>query len=391
VKILHVTYADGGGGAARAAYRLHAAQRAHGVDSVMWVMKKATGDPHVHQVSEWFPGRNAIAQRIEQRILRAMPAAEARSDRSLNIVPSRLHRRINGSDADVVHLHWIHLEMISVSEIARITKPLVWTLHDGWAGAGTEHYPAGTPPAWIDRLAAARKRRQWQDRSFVIVSPSQWLSDRCAESAVLRGRPARVVPNPVLPGEFSRQERARARRDLGLGDDRIVLLFGAHDVSLPRKGADLLSDALTALPPVVRRDVALVVFGGGELPAPMPVPVRRLGWIGSDLATWYNAADAHLVPSRIDNLPNTVGEAMCCGLPSVGFRIGGLPDLIDHRRTGYLAEPFDVNDFAAGIHWVLGASREALQRAIVERSRMLRAEAVVPAYLDIYAHAVAAT
>lgn len=389
MKILHVTYTDGGGGAARAAFRLHCAQRAHGIESLMWVMKKVTSDPHVHEISEWFPGRNALALRIEERILRALPAADPRSDRSLNLVPSRLHRRINDSDADVVHLHWIHQEMISVREIARISKPMVWTLHDGWAGGGTEHYPNGGPHSLLDRLAAARKRRHWQDVPFEIVSPSTWLSERCADTAVLRHRRRHVVPNPILSQEFKSQDRVRTRRELGIGDRQIALLFGAHDVTHPRKGADLLARALTMLAPDLRRRVELIVFGSGEPLTTMPVPVRRIGWIEKELAAWYNAADVLVVPSRIDNLPNTVAEATCCGLPAVAFRIGGLPDLIEHRRTGYLAEPFDTNDFAGGIQWVLGERREALQRGLGERARMLSAEAVVPAYLDVYAHAVA--
>ena len=391
MKILHVTYADSGGGAARAAFRLHTAQRARGIDSEMWVMRKGTGDPHVHQMREWFPGRNALALRIEERILRAVPSTDPRSDRSLNLVPSRLHRRINDSDADVVHLHWIHQAMISVAEIARITKPVVWTLHDGWAAAGTEHYPNGHASSLIDRLAAARKRRHWRDFPFVIVTPSTWLSAVFGENAIFRDRRRHVVPNPVLADEFALQDRARVRRDLGLSGDRITLLFGAHDVTHPRKGADLLADALATLADFEGRAIELVVFGGGEpLPA-MPVPVRRIGWVGNELAAWYNAAAVLLAPSRIDNLPNTVAEAMGCGLPAVAFRIGGLPDLIDHRRTGYLARPFDVEDFAAGIRWVLGEPRETLQRAVGERARMLAADTVVPAYLEVYEQALAAS
>lgn len=388
MKILHVTYADSGGGAARAAYRLHAAQRAHGVDSAMWVMKKSTVDPYVQQVGEWFPGRNALALRIQDRLLRAMPAADPRSDRSLNLVPSRLHHRINASDADVVHLHWIHEEMISVAEIARITKPLVWTLHDGWAGAGTAHYPNAAAPPLVERLAAARKRHHWRHVPFVIVSPSRWLASVCRQSLILQHRTARVVPNPIPRGEFELQDRQRARRELDLRDDAILLLFGAHDVSHPRKGADLLAQTLQGLE-WGRNPVELIVFGGGDVPA-MPIPVRRTGWVEHGLARWYAAADVMLVPSRADNLPNTAAEAMCCGLPAVGFRVGGLPDLIDHRQTGYLAEPFDTRDFAAGIHWALGERSEGFRHAVHERARQLRPDAVVPAYAEAYAEAVGA-
>lgn len=391
MKILHVTYADSGGGAARAAFRLHRAQRARGVNSTMWVMKKGTGDPDVREVGEWFPGRNALALRIQERLLRAMPAADPRSDRSLNLVPSRLHRRINESNADVVHLHWINEEMISVSEVARITKPIVWTVHDAWASGGTLHYPNGPTRPMIERLASRRKQRHWQDVPFVIVSPSHWLADLYAGHPVFRRRNIHVIPNPIPCDEFPPQDRGEARRALGLRDDRSTLLFGAHDVTLPRKGADLLAEALAIIAREAAPPIELVIFGNGDALPPLPIPTRRAGWVRDDLAAWYNAADILLLPSRIDNLPNTVAEAMRCGLPCVAFRTGGVPDLIDHRRTGYLADAFDTGDFAAGIRWLLAARGESMGQAVRERARMLDGDTVVPAYLDVYAQALRAS
>ena len=58
-----------------------------------------------------------------------------------------------------------------------------------------------------------------------------------------------------------------------------------------------------------------------------------------------------VVPSRQDNLPNTAVEAHACGTPVVAFRTGGLPDIVEHQRTGYLAQPFHTQDLAAGISW----------------------------------------
>jgi glycosyltransferase involved in cell wall biosynthesis len=71
------------------------------------------------------------------------------------------------------------------------------------------------------------------------------------------------------------------------------------------------------------------------------------------LAFAYAAADVFVAPSRQDNFPNTVLEALASGTPCVGFRVGGLPDQIEHQQTGYLAEPYDIQDLARGIDWVL--------------------------------------
>ena len=71
------------------------------------------------------------------------------------------------------------------------------------------------------------------------------------------------------------------------------------------------------------------------------------------LRTIYSSADVMLIPSRQDNLPNTGLEAHATGVPVIAFNTGGLSDIIDHKKNGYLADPFDVEDFAKGIVWIL--------------------------------------
>jgi len=375
MKILHVTYADSGGGAALAAHRLHLALRNSGVDSSMLVRTHGTGDPHVHVARQWFPGRNGIARRLQQFALDASPAPDPLTARSLNLVPSGLHRRINASDADIVHLHWINEEMISVAEVGRISKPVVWTMHDCWAMAGSEHYPSGMDTR-VERTMRARKRRHWRTVPAALIAPSSWMAARCNASEIFKNRDVHVIPNAVPADAFGLRDRCETRRRLGIDAAARVLLFGADEVTSPRKGADLLPPALRHLD-----NVMLIAFGRGELPA-MPVPVRRTGW-SDDLVSLYNAADVLLAPSRIDNLPNIVAEAAACGLPAVAFGVGGMPDLIGQCVTGYLASPFDTADFAAGIRWVL-EQREPLRAAVVDRARRYSPAAVASAHVDVY-------
>jgi glycosyltransferase involved in cell wall biosynthesis len=94
----------------------------------------------------------------------------------------------------------------------------------------------------------------------------------------------------------------------------------------------------------------------------------------------YAAADVFVAPSVQENLPNTVMEALACGTPCVGFKIGGMPDLIEHQLNGYLASPFDIDDFVAGIKWVLAGGMpcnilRANARKKVEREFTLERQA----------------
>ena len=103
-------------------------------------------------------------------------------------------------------------------------------------------------------------------------------------------------------------------------------------------------------------DLNLVVFGQSkhDEEAECGFPIHYLGSFSDDLSLriLYAAADVFVLPSRLDNLPNTGLEAHACGTPVVAFGCTGMVDIVDDRVTGYLAEPFDPSSLAVGIRWV---------------------------------------
>jgi len=251
---------------------------------------------------------------------------------------------------------------------------VVWTLHDCWAFSGSEHYPQdaddcryqqgyGTgnrPPGHcgldLDRWCWQRKRRNWR-RPLQLVSPSRWLASCVEHSALLGHWPVQVIPNPLPTEIFRPWPQPLARQLFGLPAKGPLLLFGAIGGSRdPRKGWDLLEPALRQLAQT-HPQLQAVVFGQSQ-PADPPrlgLPLHYIGNLHDDqsLALLYSAANVMVVPSRMDNLPQTATEAQSCGVPVVAFNATGLPDVVQHQCTGYLAAPFDSADLAAGISWVL--------------------------------------
>lgn len=135
----------------------------------------------------------------------------------------------------------------------------------------------------------------------------------------------------------------------------------------------------------------IVVFGESEPRKKLDLkfPVQYAGHIDNEeyLCRLYSAADVMIVPSRQDNLPNTAIEAQACGTPVVAFRIGGLPDIITHQQTGYLAQPFDATDLADGIQWVLADSQrhaELCDQARADAVRKFAYPVVAKQYLAVY-------
>jgi glycosyltransferase involved in cell wall biosynthesis len=331
------------------------------------------------------------------------------------MLPSCWSQAINRSDADIVHLHWVSAETISIEDIGRIRKTVVWTAHDMWPFCGAEHNPPDLPNArWrqgytamnrpaankgidIDRWTWNRKRRAWRNPMW-MVCPSRWLANCVRESALMRDCNVSTIAHPLNTEVFKRLDRGFCRASLNLPSDRRIVLFGAiAGSSDPNKGYDLLLGALRSLGAECRaRRMLCVVFGQTQPrePPELPLSVRWMGHLHDDvtLALLYNSADVMIVPSRQESLGQTGTEAQACGCPVVAFNTSGLRDVVDHGVTGYLAEPYDAKDLANGIMWVLANvdSRANLGYAARERAvRLWSPEIVVTQYLEAYQNALA--
>lgn len=372
MKISILNHSDIAGGAARAAYRIHSALRQAGVDSRMWVDSSTSGDWTVQgPATKLRKGLGKIRPTLGSGFFNPVFKTGNPILHSPAILPSGRVNALNNSDADVLHLHWVQGEMLSIAEIGRLRKPVVWTLHDMWAFCGAEHlteefrwregYRKGNRPSYesgfdLNRWTWNRKRKHWQ-RPMSIVTPSHWLAQCVRESALMRDWPVSVIPNPIDTERWQPMEQALARELLGMPNDVPLLLFGTFGANAARhKGFDLLQSALQHLRGEVP-NLQLVVFGQlrPKDPPDLGFPIHYTGHLHDDLTlrTLYSAADVMVVPSRQESFGQTASEAHACGTPVVAFDTCGLPDIVSHHETGYLAKPFDAEDLARGIVWVL--------------------------------------
>lgn len=279
-------------------------------------------------------------------------------------------KQINESSADVVNLHWITDGFLSIEEIGKITKPLIWSMYDMWPFAGTEHYEpapdqdrptagytaANRPPdesgVDLDRWTWQRKRDNW--RPIHMVPASSWLEQATSASALMSDWPITRIPHVIDTDTFAPRDMAEARERLGIEHrGPLVAFLSTGGTADTRKGWDLLEDAMgnvtDALP-----DARCLVVGptatenqSKSWPA-WALPMSSVSTQDA-LVDIYNAANVVAVPSRQDNMPLTAMEAQACGTPVVAFNLGGLPDILNHCSTGYLAEPLSTPDLAEGI------------------------------------------
>jgi glycosyltransferase involved in cell wall biosynthesis len=375
MKVLFLNASEVEGGAARAAVRLLHGVRSEGVDAQLLVRVKASDDRHVIGPRT----RVGKAMGYVRPALESMWVGMWSSSRggmfSPALLPDRLAPQAAELAPDVIHLHWIAHGMLRVETLRRFRRPIVWTLHDSWPFTGGCHVPqrctryrdaCGECPVLgssrrtdLSRWLWSRKRKAWRDLDLTVVSPSRWLADCARASSLFRDKRIEVIPNGLDLGRYKRADRRFARDVLGLPQDKRLILFGGKSCTEdPNKGLQQLLAALRALRAEGRHaDAELVVFGSSDSSAfpGLATKPHCLGWLHDDatLALLYAASDVFVAPSLQEALGYTVMEAMACGTPCVAFRQGGVPDLIDHGDNGYLARPYEPEDLANGIAWVL--------------------------------------
>ena len=316
-------------------------------------------------------------------------------------------------EADLIHLHWVNQAMLSLSDIRRILrsgKPVVWTMHDMWPFVGLCHHTADCErwkngcgkcpllrkpsPGDLSAQTYHRKEKAYGLSHFHLVGCSKWLADLAAEAPLLKHAEISSIPNPIDTDFYSPVENAEElKAQLGIPADKKVLLFTAFKVSDPKKGVDYLMEALTHLHeqhPDFTESLVLVLAGKGceEVKDAFPVQTVPMGYVTEPerMRDLYRCADLLLMPSLMDNLPNTIVEAMACGVPCVGFRVGGITQMIDMDINGYLSDYCDSLDLAKGILTTLNSpSYPAMSRNARSKSVSCYSEkTVAERYLALY-------
>ncbi len=381
MRILHLSARDVHGGAALSAYRLNRGLRALGLDSRMIVQEKESTDDSVidarrssrfyAKLSTWLPG---IEGKLDRAPLRLYPKRKPITW-SVGWLPRTLPRLVRRLDPDIIHLHWISLGFVPIKGLREFNRPIVWTLHDSWAFTGGCHLPGdclkycdccGACPQLgsnsetdLTRWVWRQKKRHWNGIDLTVVAPSKWIAERALSSSLFRTTPVLDIPNGVDADVFKPPENGVEHSVVERSPRKRIILFGAmNSITDPNKGFHQLREATRILSQNGWAErVQLVVFGNSESEA-IPdcgIATCGLGIMRDEvsIARLYSTADVCVVPSIQENFPNTVLEAFACGTPCVAFDTGGLKELVLNGETGYLARPFDTDDLAKGIAWVL--------------------------------------
>jgi len=375
MKILHLGYSDSKGGAAIAMMRLHKSLIEKNIDSNILVAEKNSNDPKVIGPTK---SSEVILNQLKLILVRQKRfifKSNHSFSHSLNFFSSNIIDKINKINPDIINLHWVNNEFLSIAQIGKIKQPIVWTFVDMWPMCGGEHYTETTrykngylknnrelQSSGIDlnRLIWTKKKKHWKSKIEKVVCISDWLKKKAVESDLFKDTDISKINCNIDLNDWQPIEKNTAKKILNLPLDKKLFLFlSTNGINYTRKGFQFVDSSLKKLSSQ-RSDFELIIVGKKTVIGKKDYNYRFIDKIldGNpvELRLLYSACDVVLMPSTIEAFGQVALEASSCGVPTVGFKETGITDIVEHKVNGYLSNYLDQEDFDKGINWILNLS-----------------------------------
>jgi glycosyltransferase involved in cell wall biosynthesis len=390
-----------------AAFRLHSALLKAGVDSSMLSLSAdLCGDSRIRHLNPLYQ----IVAFLDGKVLNYLTRKAERKFGlfSFPVLGIDIAGKEQIKKADIIYLHWINggfLNLHSIKKIAKLNKPVIFFMHDMWTITGGCHHSFQCEKYKSQcnacQIFSEHKRNDLSKIEFIrkvkllssfdnlyFVAPSTWLYNCAEHSKLTTNKPLFYIPNIIDNELFKPFDKAIAKQILNIDPDIKVISFGAISLNSPYKGFVYLKNAIEIIErKLENKKILVLIFGSSydkQVSDGIPFKVKFMGRLNDDFSTVlaYNASDVFISPSLADNLPTTVMESMCCGTPVVGFNVGGIPDMIQHKENGYLAKYMDAVDLANGIIFCLTHNIKGKLLPVFEPSNIVRM------HMELFAHLV---
>jgi glycosyltransferase involved in cell wall biosynthesis len=403
LNILQINTLDNVGGAAKVAYRLKDGYKRKEHKSWMLVGTKLSSDPDVKQIPSTNKylrfGLNYLAYGTQLQYLDYLNSFQIRN-------------RNDFANADIVNLHNLHGSYFNPFALPGLTKtkPVVYTLHDMWSftghcahsfdcekwqtGCGNCPYLSIYPTLRCDttKILWKIKKLVYKKSDFVVVTPSIWLRDKVKKS-MLYDKEVRLIYNGVDETVFHPMDKIEVRKKLRLPEDKTIITFSAHGgVSSSWRSSKDLFEALRIIEDENDNIMFLNIGSSERLDEKIRGDIEWLSiphiYEEAKMAEYFAASDLLLYPTLADNCPLVVLEAMACGTPVIAFNTGGVPELVDHMKTGYVAEYKNSADLANGVELFLSDDDFRENTGILAREKVedkFTLDQQVENYLKLYA------
>lgn len=381
MRVVHIATTSSGG-AYKATERISKSLECLGVESEIIVRTNTTHDSSVEIV-------NSVHKKFVSKTKNFINLVLSNKEIVSDWLGENLSRNEVVKRSDIIVLHWCNsfVSFDTLFKLGKLNKPIVWVLHDMWPLTGGCHHSHGCNAFKNDNekhlckncvLADnffyqiisswnARLKRLVNNRVEILyVALCDWELGEATKSGVIKGQKVVKISNPIDGDVYKRIGISNEilRDELGIAKDKKVVLFGADTISGNKsKGIDLLLSSLEYLD----SSYAFYCFGNVSIGDQISFSERGIQCVGymneQQLVKWYNAADVVAIPSVEETFCYVCVEAMACGTRVVAFETWAFQEHIIHKTNGYLAEAFDVKDFAKGIIWCASYGKRPVKQA----------------------------
>jgi glycosyltransferase involved in cell wall biosynthesis len=286
--------------------------------------------------------------------------------RSINFFSNHyLLNKINSSDFSIVHLHWIGADFISISDICRINKPIVWTLHDLWPLNGFDHIILNKYDEhnsfWVrysrvlNNWYKKYKISSFDKKGIYFVAPTQFVKLICDSNFnSSRSVSCTVINNFIKYDNFSSLDKHESRIKLKLPLDKIVVVIGGFNFfKSSNKGSEYFIELLSLID---TSKYLFVFFGDDNVDKRIDAMCSAISFGRVNdmelLNLIYSAANFSFVPSKFETFSLVALESMFCGTPVLAFNNSGIASIVRHKIDGYLAHFDDILSLKNGFDWL---------------------------------------
>lgn len=354
MNILHLSTSKHVGGAARVASQLNSSLIVTGISSSLVSMDDVRGLNFLYRIL------NILSRLI-------IFFTNQTSYCSLNFWGLVSHKFLTKASPDIIHIHWIGDNLISLKTILRIQTPLVITFHDFWFVSGLLHIPRDTSNnhGIIDQWSIRLKSRILKKPNACVVFPSQWCEFYTKKLFPNLSCKTLVIPNAVNTAIFNFNASLNKLKS----PIKQIALFVPDQRIAYEKGFDIVPAAFQILFNMGQTENIHIHLFGSALPKSFPVVLKTThhGWLNSfQMASLYQSIDFVLISSRIETFGLVSAEALCCGTPVLAIGNTGVTEQIQDNMNGWICPNHDPIELANLISLII--EKPSLDRLSISKA-----------------------
>ena len=357
MKIINVNYSSDNSGASIAVKRINEMLKKNGYDSKLLLFNNNDFESISVKIRKLF-------NRILKKLIKIIFFINNEDSINFGLIPSSFLRKINKAKSEIINLHWLGNEIISIKQISKINGCVIWTLHDMWPYTAIEHYmnEKNFVKNYVDnrnklnfflRFIISSKISYFKNIKIIICT-SEWQKKMVELSPVFKDAKKVLIPLPLNFDTWTPENKSISKEFLNISKYKKVILFiSGHKFAHRRKG---LKYVLEYLENTSRKDLIFLTLNCENINLKNKsiehINFNNIVNLKKKIRI-FSSADVFLMPSKIESFGQTALEAQACGCPVVTFKNTGSQDIIDHLKTGYLSDYLNYSDFKKGIDWTL--------------------------------------